>query len=195
MSHISDTQLHYKIIKPWYTIDKTKACSYWWFKLPTSLLGWAVLGVLAAFFCLVGLFIGYVPAYFGSAQQKEHLAHGDLFLEYKELPGGYRVRFAPWELILMALFVWGCFALVIDQRLFGGISYVSGGFVSLLPDLISALLILVLATAIFAFVVLSAYKIWGLRIWRRGCSLLVAKWDALCPTLVVEHKGKKKEDS
>jgi hypothetical protein len=96
-SHINATSWHYKLVSTFWEKKSrnTKACTYWWLLLPSSVLAFAItLLLLYLIFLPVGWFLGF--KYKPSSEATEE---GELFYPYKQDSRGKKKRFAPWQIL------------------------------------------------------------------------------------------------
>ncbi len=130
LSYIKPSTWHYRLVKELfgeYHASKSKACTYYWLKLPSSLLvlGFlaVVVSILAVFTAVFGWLLGWDPMFRDPKEgewdpyqaekaefKRTHLGEYRvryLFYPYKRTrKGGYK-KFAPWEILGLVLLLGG----------------------------------------------------------------------------------------
>lgn len=171
LSHIKPTSWHYRAVTEIWGAQRllnSKACAYWWVKLPTSLLVYAMMSVLLGIIWGVGWFAGYHPNFHDGPRPN---------YPYKERPDGTRVRFAPYQIAIPFAILGMLYYLVVYNPMLGMI-LLSIGLWAIGTATVIALIVLVLV---------GLYRIWtsaptlGIR------ETLATLWDKACPILVVDE--------
>lgn len=83
-----------------YRIKNAKACSFYWWYLPTSLLAYLAIGILGALWAIFGYLVVYPVAWIiGRSPSSANIYEPD-FNEYKENAKGTPKKVVPWEILL-----------------------------------------------------------------------------------------------
>lgn len=140
-----------------------KACTYYWVKLQSSLV--YIILIFSVSYFIIGpimLFLGFYPGFYPWAKDEE--AGNNFNYDYKRLPGGRRMPFAPWEAAA-------------SLGVLAGIYYLA--FVN--PDLgimILGLGLIIAACCALAYAVIkSPIRKFIARVWDKACPPLVVVED------------------
>jgi len=187
-SHVRASSWHYQVAKEIWganRLQRSKACSYYWFKLPLAVLVFLVKVVFLVVVILAVsafvLFWGYIPTIVQEHYAKRQGIDTQLVYPYKRLPNGKRIPVALWELTLLGVILYTLYYwVVIDPE--------TGGLV------LSALVYMVLTIAWWTgFVVLPLAAIgfvlvkgWKYPLIIKAREDVKAAWDKVCPPLTVE---------
>ncbi len=164
LSHVDPRSWHFQVVNIiWEKRDllNTKACTYYWLKLPIALVWAGIVCVLAGLFYSVGWFFGFQPveATFNRTLREESFYRSDTYLPYKTDHNGDKKRIAPWEVVIsfIVLFVLAYHVLAYSSTFF--------------------------------WLVILAIKVFGGLAALVGIGYFVRKnWDNVCPTLVILDK-------
>lgn len=177
LSHVRESSWHFQLVKEIWKAGAydSKACSYYWFKIPSSLLLLCLGILIMGLIIIVAGFLGFVPTVFETKSPLMRSRKDGVFYPYKTLPSSKRLPIAPWEIAAMIVVLYGIYDLaVIDQQL--GFWVMSVG----------------MSLTALAMVVYLIYKIWRLSFFvnlrsKAGFSASQT-WDGVCPKLVVDDK-------
>jgi hypothetical protein len=193
LSHVDADALHYQLTE-WIWKSKaqnSKACSYYWLKLPSSLLiggciaiGGALVLVFMLFLWGAFFFCGFwlsvfnsekkhpTPAYYNSsrARMDNRATYG-----YKRLYTNKSVRLAPWEIAALLGVFYGLYYSFALHTNTIGVHYV-------LP-ITGVVLACLMALGVAFYFFASGWKLPRVQEARRS---IKAAWDRACPPLVVE---------
>jgi hypothetical protein len=176
LSHINARSWHWKVTKEVFGKKaQGKACTYYWFKVPLSMLGLAVLAIFIALRCVCRVFFIAIMWVLGYRfNERIFDLEADTMLrinydDYKERPDGSKSRFAPWEILLVPLLAWLVWLLVVV--------YPSAGKVALV-------ILLGIATGVILIYFITAASKYPPIV--RARAAVNAAWDRVCPPLVVE---------
>lgn len=119
LSHVRENSWHFQAARGiWEHRAYGKACTYYWFKLPSALFLWFVMCFFFVLVCVVGAFFGFVPTLFPASEEMRHHQRSGAFYPYKTLPNGKRFRVAPWEIVAGICFIFVVYYLaMVDQAL------------------------------------------------------------------------------
>jgi len=180
LSHPKENSLHFQATKTfWSNNTYGKACTYYWFKLPTALLLWTVACIFLFVGSVIGAFFGFVSSLFEPGEERLRWYHKtQWFYPYKTLPSGRRIPVAPWEIAVIVAVCYAIYYLaLVDQ---------GAGKVSLL---------VLVGVAVFCSIVFAISKSWrhpllvGTRSGvSRSWNMARAAWNKVCPELEVEPK-------
>lgn len=154
-SHISPDSWHYQLVAAvWEYRLEGKACSYWWFKLPSSVLAGLVLLLFWICLAIGATFLGHLP----------NIKEVDTF-PYKILPNGKRYPLAPWEVfVVAALLVFVNYLIWRDENFLLKLGLAAGA---------TALIVLLFLTARHLHPIANLAKSG----WNKACPTLTVDWD------------------
>lgn len=91
LSHVSEASWHFRAAESVWDerARDSKACTYYWIWLPTSLIVLAVAVLIMGVFFTISWFFGFVPRSGGT----------NIFMPYKTSQQGEKKRVAPWEVV------------------------------------------------------------------------------------------------
>lgn len=189
LSHIPNTSLRYKMVKMIWKekrVDHTKACTFYWVMLSTSVLGLIFFGFILAFaFVLIGT-AGAIGFFFGftiTIISEKTPKYGDTktFYPYKYRPRtGMWSRFVPWHFVVPFVGMYVLYRVGTSDvpSTASEVLKTGSGFVA--TNLYWELGILAIVPVCYLI---------GRAAVKRQLNLR-AKWDELYPPLVVEAKEK-----
>ena len=186
-STVSANAWHYRVTTALWKpkrVDGRKACSYYWIKLPTSLLALPFMLVMVGFIAIiggiivvVGWFVGYIPTFIGDQERAKEFVGDDAFYPYKTWPSGKRRRVLPWEVAAPVVSL-------------GTIYYC--GFVNrdvgIIVGLVLVGLLLGILVGAILYAISSKWKHSGIQDQR---TKIKSAWDKVCPPLTVIEASKK----
>lgn len=190
LSHIREDRWHYKAFSlVWQKKSegwiKKKACTYYWFYLPTSFL---VIGILCAITAAVwagGIFFGYRPKFKGG----EDAPGSELFYPHKEWKNGKKIPFSPFEAIFAISLT--CFAIWLPFWLIEGARQHMHSL-----KIAGAVGLVLFALGVFCYFFLKGWNASFIKHARGIARISLAKWwDKACPTLIVEKSEAAKADA
>jgi hypothetical protein len=181
-STVSTNAWHYRVTtavwKP-QRINGSKACSYYWFKLPTSILAIPLALVATVFMVILagvilvgGWFTGNIPTFMGGAESVERPENG--FYPYKTWPSGKRMRVLPWEVVAPIV-------------LLGGIYYCSFDK----PDIGKVVGLVVVGLLLLSGILYAISSNWKSSAIQYQRGKVKSAWDKVCPQLTVVETNKK----
>ncbi len=172
LSHINSNDWHFQAVEfIWNDKARGKACTYYWFKLPVSLIVFAVLCVLMVVICTIVPFFGFIPTFFPTKNEAMLRESNEHTYPYKRLPNGWKMPVAPWELAAAAGALAGIYYLAfIDQ----GLGAILG--------------LIVLALAVFVAIIYGISRSWSNPLIAGARANVKAAWDKTCPELEVTYK-------
>jgi hypothetical protein len=196
LSHVSASSLHYRLVESFWKrrAASSKACSYYWFKLPTSLLAAGFLVLIGALVVLVGILIGVLMVFCGfwptvgmnedkwpaptffdkrAREVRERMSYG-----YKRLYNGREIPVAPWQLVAGASVLYGLY--------FSFVTHGSTVGNSIANDVLPIVLLALGAIMILGVFFFCVSRTWKLGVARQARANVRAAWDRACPQLVVE---------
>ncbi len=193
LSHVRETSWHYKLVKSVWgqKAPEGKACSYYWLKLPSSLLALAGLFLFVVIFGTLviggGWFFGFIPTIFKTEDPylKSYLA--DHYREPSWYPYGYTSKgkkrhIFPWQVALVGIFFALSYYLGFENQTAGAVVGISTGSV------VGGFLVL----GVFIFLISKSWKTPALVSARKSVK---SAWDKACPPLVVEPASESKQQS
>jgi len=184
LSHVRAGSWHWKATKRIFeSYAYGKACTYYWFKLPLSLLAlliitvvWVVISALGVLYVVLGWICGFRLG--GKVFDTNHSVLESLnYYDYKERPDGTKARFAPWEIILIPVLIWLVWFLAFVRSDIGKIT------LYMLVGILSGSLIVYFITAS-----------WKLPLIVQARANVRAAWDKICPVLVVVENQEEGDD-
>ncbi len=106
LSHVKETRLDYKLVEYIWgeSASRGKACSYYWVKIPSSVLFLILAIVLASAVTAIGWFFGHIPTWFETEDpyltnyikvRREKAA----FYPYRYTSKGKRMHIVPWQVV------------------------------------------------------------------------------------------------
>lgn len=126
LSHIRDSDLHYRLVKTvWGSLALGHSCTYYWIKLPISLLLWAIgggfVGVILLLITIALGFCGFVVTLFPSTapELKGYTTRTHLAYPYGTLPNGKKLPVVPWQIALVLAALWALYYLVFQDPALG----------------------------------------------------------------------------
>jgi hypothetical protein len=181
LSIISANAWHYQLTAALWNpkrINQSKACSYYWFKLPLSLMLLPVAGIailvlvlLVAAIAIVGWFFGFIPTFVGDqeeAKQYDDQGHWP----YKTWPSGKRRRVLPSEIVGAMVGVYGVYYISFVHREIGLV--------------VGIVLVGLIVLGGFLYLISSG---WDSAPIQHQRSQVKAAWDKVCPPLTVVGLG------
>jgi len=180
LGHVSDKSWHWKVTEFVYgRRAQGKACTYYWFKVPTSVIAYAALAAVASvlqgvriLYIVVAWIFGY--RFIGKLfDLDDEITCQRNFTDYKERPDGTRFRFAPWEYLLLPLSVWVLGTLIFEYF---------DMTVKIIAWLVATSVVFSVAT--LTLFILSA--VWQHPPFVRARARAVSAWNRACLPLVVE---------
>src|SRR4030065_1364841 len=113
LSHINAKTWHYQAtLLIFGKKAEGKACTYYWFKLPLSLIVLLIVAIIAVFFLSIRGLIILLAWFFGYRFRGEFLDMDNgvtsswSYTDYKERKNGSSYKIAPWELLIFPFAVW-----------------------------------------------------------------------------------------
>src|SRR3989344_3192694 len=110
LSHIRSNSWHWELVSVvWGSKAKGKACTYYGFKVPLSLLGFLIMYIMLLVFFLfrfVNVSLRWIFGYhlhvniFTDDEDDPILLDGRYYYNYKQRPNGNKMRFAPWQFLM-----------------------------------------------------------------------------------------------
>lgn len=181
LSHVRETSWHYRFVYDlWGRNTQGKACTYYWFKLPSTFIVTVFVFTLVGFFSLLAWCFGFVPTWFETEDpflkrymlDRTEYRGEPSFYPYGYTSKGKKRHIYPWQLILIA----GVVALVYY------LAFVNTTFGVILGILLGGLLGGCVLLGITVFLIVQGWKTKAAK--RAGSKLKVA-WDKVCPPLIV----------
>ena len=163
-SNVRKSAWHYKLVDDIFDGRVGgKACTYYWVKLPITLLAVGALAVLYAIVITVFWLSGRVPVNFDDPTY---------LTPYKTTRSGKKVRFAPWEILTLVALAFALYFFV---------------WVNQTAGVITTAVLVGLMTGGFLFIFLVRNEATrGLR------AELKSAWDRVCPNLTIVEVSEKK---
>ncbi|MBI5045275.1 MAG: hypothetical protein HZC02_05100 [Candidatus Levybacteria bacterium] len=177
LSHVREDRWHYQAFsmvwgrkaESWV---KKKACTYYWFYLPTSFLAIGFLSILMVVIWAIGAFLGYRPKFRGG----EDKPGSELFYPHKRWSNGKKMHVTPFEAVCV-LFTAGFVFL-------GGLWIADNLYTVKLVGIGIACL---LALGAFVYLFLKGWNVPVIKKTRGIASISASRfWGWACPTLIVE---------
>ena len=174
LSHVKASTWHYKAVHEiWgWRANEGKACTYYWFKLPTSLLALLMLIILGAIITVAAWFVGRTPTWFKTEDPYLTDYKRELCYPYGYTSKGKKRHVMPWWFGLVALFAGVFYYLAIANPVVGLIT------ISVIGSMIGGVLIL-------ALLVFGITKNWNTPGAANARAKVKTAWDRACPPLVV----------
>lgn len=176
LSHVKETTWHYKAVKSvWGWNTGGKACTYYWFKLPSSFVVLGALMVLGAIITVISWFFGQTPTWIKPTDPEleyYHKSSSYLFYPHGATSKGKRRHILPWWFGAAGGVILGIYYLAVMQPAIG------------LIVAVVALAVLILGGAIYLLA-----NNWDSPGLTNARANLKAAWDKACPPLeVVEEE-------
>lgn len=180
LSHVQNKSWHYRLVE-WIWDEKrltsSKACTYYWIKLPASFCVAGFLALAAIVWYLVGGICGFVPAFVPSSNPEMLYQKGEIMYPYKRFPNGWKMPLAPWEIALIAVGFYSFYYSVYYTFVF-----------DFWPGLWLVIGVALLSLLMFGIYVLT--KSWKTGPFVKARLMVKEAWDRVCPPLVIEHDDK-----
>ena len=189
LSHVRESTWHYQMVHGiWGDRTRGKACYYYWLKMPSSVVAWPIVIVVAfvlvSLFTVIAWFVGYIPTLFETEDDNLNAItpKDAMFYPYGYTSKGVRRRVMPW----LVAFWLGVLAVI---AAFGWLIYYwstvnqSAGIDAGLKAAIFAAGSVI---CVIAWYVLTRKSSQTFLLSRS--SWLVSRWDGICPPLVVSPK-------
>lgn len=183
LSHVRTSTWHYKAVREiWgWRANEGKACTYYWFKLPLSLLAFLVIAAICALITIFAWFVGRTPTWFKTEDPELRWYKkykNEMFYPYGYTSKGKRRRVMPWWLGLVTLFAGLVYYLAIVNPVLGLITiYVMGSVIG--------------GVLFLALLVFGITKNWNNPGVANARAKVRAAWDKACPPLVIVENGEK----
>lgn len=192
LSHVRETSWHYRFVEGlWGRNTQGKACTYYWFKLPSTFVAYILIMVILGLVSFFSWCVGYIPTWFDTKDEYltswKNGVYSRYYSEQSFYPYGYTTKgkkrhIFPWQLITLAAIGGVIYWLGFADRSLGLAVVVFSGMV----------LGLIVIVGLLAFLIT---KGWRTKAARNAGSGLKAAWDKVCPPLVVVSKTESEQKS
>lgn len=185
LSHVKETTWHFRLAKEIWgskNLQQSKACTYYWFKLPVAAIVLSILMVVLVVISVISSFLGFIPVWIQEERAKEQGVNQQFAYPYKHLPSGRRLPFAIWEIVVLGAIGYGLYYSFFVNPEVGML---------LAEAALDLFKLAAIALGILLAIGVLTYLLW--RAWKTGSiaqgrANLKAAWDRTCPPLVVEKE-------
>lgn len=178
LSHINSKTWHWRLTKRVFGRKASgKACTYYWFKLPLSILGLACLIILIPLRYLCRVIVISHKWFWGYRFNEkmfdldESVFESYNYMDYKQRLDYTSFKIAPWEIAMIPFFVLLVLYLIFID-----------------PDLGKDLSVVVLVCILILGIFYVGTRSWKLKPIVNARTAVKNAWDRVCPPLVVEEE-------